>query len=95
MRVSNLLIVLAFLAQLDLPPKHNDFVSCLQTRLQIVVYHTYIWFPTISWIANRTGHTLTTQVEICSGCGNLSKGLRMAGFAGKEFDVPWYAYFRS
>jgi len=34
-------------------------------------------------------HQPTPQVEICSGKAALSKGLRMSGFQGKEFDVPW------
>jgi hypothetical protein len=28
-----------------------------------------------------------SEVEVCAGCGNLSKGLRMAGWQGKEFDA--------
>ena len=30
---------------------------------------------------------LPPQVELCAGKGNLSKGLRMTGLAGKEFDA--------
>lgn len=35
--------------------------------------------------------SLEPQVEVCAGCGRLSKALRMAGFQGKEFDAPWKA----
>ena len=30
------------------------------------------------------------QVEICAGKAHLSKGLRLAGYSGKEYDVPWF-----
>ncbi|CAK9080706.1 unnamed protein product [Durusdinium trenchii] len=35
----------------------------------------------------ETSSTPNDFVEICAGRGNLSKGLRMSGWVGKEFDV--------
>ena len=43
--------------------------------------------PQESWI-QQPFEPVCPQVEICSGCGNLSRGMRMAGWKGKEFDVP-------
>ena len=31
---------------------------------------------------------MLSEVEVCSGQAHLSKGMRMSGFQGKEFDVP-------
>ena len=33
------------------------------------------------------GSPFSPQVEVCAGKGCLSKGLRMSGLCGKEFDV--------
>ncbi len=32
------------------------------------------------------------EVEVCSGCGNLSQAMRLSGWKGKEFDVSWLRY---
>ena len=90
MRASKLLPVLLFLAQLDLPSEHNDFVTCLHHRFLIYFGGVQYGIP----LHSATVHTIlpsvsSAQVEVCSGCGNLSRGMRMAGWVGKEFDVLW------